>query len=151
MLTFPATIVLAVTGPLDDALRSADISARLNAEREKKASLERAFQVDRLRQLASDFLRRMNRAGNPGTSQMKTSGGHIDAWTFFYVDETDHSRSFMLTPDGVPHVEEFRRFGRTKYRNSIKPATELSIYLDKKELNDVAASMARLIRRYNAE
>jgi hypothetical protein len=137
-----------VGGPLDDAVReykqwAADEAARRQRDRQRDEE-ETEAQRRKLRSLLEDFLRRMNRAGNPGTTTDWKVGRFrkVGAWWLCYEDDFEGKQwGFLLTVDG--------RIPRSQYRAGTRlvPYSEYVDLLEDRKLARITRSMAELLSR----
>jgi phytoene dehydrogenase-like protein len=139
-----------MTNPLDDALRKLDDRARQDAADRERRAADAKVRREKFAGLVSDFLRRMNRAANPGcTHSLKVSRfNRENTWNLHYA-YGDYKGGILLAPDGRVVCEQRDKRGYASF--SMVPYSEVSddwLYLNQ-DFGHLAQRMAEELRKHN--
>ena len=135
-------------GSLDDALRSYDRRKEIHEQSSRRLADEAAARRQELNRMVRDFVRRMNRLGNPETmtwTHDRIRRGVI-AWRLGPTG-TDSLSQLWVTPDGrVPWYDFEKTLVDYRYWTVLTPIEEAKFPLDKSGLDGLGQEMARLLR-----
>lgn len=130
-----------MTNPLDDALRQHDLKAASLLSQAAATDALDQVALQKFQDLVSDFVRRMQRAGNPGTNWDRKQGPFrkVRGWSLTY-ESGDAWRRVPVQVDGL--VPDFsspsaKDYVQPKYSNLV---------LTEKQLQTLALSMAEVLR-----